>query len=136
MNILLKRIQLDPDVTIGRLSIEGDDWGCWVCEDTQRELSAPKVFGQTAIPQGSYRVIVTHSPHFNRELPLLVDVPEFDGVRIHPGNFAADTNGCLLPGLDRLEKGVGRSVAAFDALYPKIVRALSAGDDVFITIGD
>lgn len=136
MEMTLTRVQLDPGVTIGRLSIDGDDWGCWTCEDTQRAPDAPKVYGQTAIPLGRYRVVVNYSPHFNRDLPELVDVPNFEGIRIHPGNKPADTDGCLLPGLDRLDGGVGRSVAAFEILYPKIVRALSRGEDVFITVTD
>jgi hypothetical protein len=136
VDLELTRVQLDPDVTIGRLTIVGDDWGCWVCEDVQRPVGAPKVYGKTAIPIGRYRVVVTMSNRFKKPLPLLVDVPGFDGIRIHPGNVATDTDGCLLPGLDRLPKGVGRSVAAWTVLKEKIVHAIDSGDTVYITIHD
>jgi hypothetical protein len=135
MEMTLRRVQLDPDVTIGELAVDGQ-FECYTLEDTQRAPGAPKVFGQTAIPTGRYRVIVTYSPHFLKDLPLLVDVPGFEGVRIHPGNVAANTEGCLLVGMDRLDKSIGRSVLAWNALNAKIVAALDAGDDVHITIGD
>ena len=133
MELSLKRIQLDPDVTIGQLSIDGVA-NCFVCEDTVRPPGAPKVWGQTAIPAGRYRVIITWSPHFNRMLPLLVNVPGFEGIRMHPGNKAADTDGCLLPGLDRLPKGVGRSVLAFEPLMTRIAATVDAGSEVFIEV--
>jgi hypothetical protein len=135
VDIELKRVQLDGDCTIGRLSIDGEPF-CWVCEDTQRAPGAVKVPGQTAIPLGRYRVIVSWSPRFQKPLPLLIDVPGFEGIRIHPGNTAADTDGCLLPGLDRLPKGVGRSVLAWTPLMERIENASMAGDDVWITIID
>lgn len=133
MELTLKRIQLDPDVTIGQLAIDGAPY-CYVCEDTVRPPGAPKVYGQTAIPAGRYRVIITWSPHFNRMLPLLVNVPGFDGVRMHPGNKASDTEGCLLPGLDHQPKGVGRSVLAFEPLLARIAAAIDAGADVYIEV--
>lgn len=133
MNLTLHRIQLDPDVTIGQLAIDGAPY-CYVCEDMVRPPGAPKVYGQTAIPAGRYRVVITWSPHFNRMLPLLVNVPGFEGVRMHPGNTASDTEGCLLPGLDRLPKGVGRSVLAFEPLMSKIAAAIDAGTDVYIEV--
>lgn len=131
MNLTLSRVQLDPDVTIGRLLVNGA-FECWTCEDTVR--SGPKVYGQTAIPGGTYPVVVTRSQRFKRDLPLLVGVPGFEGIRIHPGNTAADTEGCILPGLDRLPKGVGRSRLAFDALFAKICAAREAGETVTIYV--
>lgn len=133
MHITLTRIQLDPDVTIGELFVDGSR-ECWTCEDVERAPGAPKVHGQTAIPRGTYEVIITYSPHFNRNLPLLVDVPGFEGIRIHPGNDANATEGCLLPGNVRRLKGVGESRVAFEALNAKIQRALDAGEHVDITI--
>lgn len=138
MHLLLKRVQLDPDVTIGALSIDGEHF-CWVCEDPVREVpgepvEAWKVYGKTAIPHGVYKVVITWSNRFGRLLPLLVDVPGYSGVRIHPGNTAADTEGCLLPGLVRSAKGVGHSRPACDYLLPKIDRAIKAGEGCTIEI--
>lgn len=124
MKLLLERLQLDPDVTIGALSIDGE-FECWICEDPVREVpgqpvSTWKVYGQTAIPFGTYKVDITPSARFKRDLPLLLDVPGFSGIRIHPGNTAADTEGCLLPGAMRLAKSVGQSRLAFNALFAKL----------------
>lgn len=124
MKLTLERLQRDPDVTIGALSVDGD-FECWICEDPVREVpgqpvSAWKIKGQTAIPAGTYRIDITASARFKRDLPLLLAVPGFDGIRIHPGNTAADTEGCLLPGVMRLAKSVGQSRVAFNALFAKL----------------
>jgi hypothetical protein len=126
VKLTLERLQLDPDVTIGSLSIDGQ-WQCWTLEDVVRSNGAPKVFGQTAIPFGLYGLDITFSPHFQRDLPLLLAVPDFSGVRIHPGNTPADTEGCILVGQDRLAKSIGHSVAAFNELFPKLRAGLAAG---------
>jgi len=138
MKLQLERVQQDADVTIGSLSVDGD-WECWTCEDTVREVPGQgvwqwKVAGKTAIPRGTYDVKITPSARFKRDLPLLLSVPGFDGIRIHPGNTAADTEGCILPGADRLGKSVGRSRVAFDALFTKIHEALDKGERVTIEI--
>lgn len=131
MEIRLVRDVLTPAFTLGRLSIDGTE-ECYTVEDCVRE--GPKVPGETAIPAGRYKVIITHSPRFRRPLPLLLDVPGFTGVRIHPGNTVADTEGCILPGRIRTTDGVSESRLAFDALYRQIVEALDAGEEVWITI--
>lgn len=135
MKLLLERLQFDPDVTIGRLSVDGVP-ECWVCEDTVREVDGQpveswKIKTATAIPRGTYRVVLTMSARFGVVLPLLVDVPGFTGIRIHPGNDALDTDGCLLPGLVRMAKGVGKSRLAFDALMHKL---RAAGNDITIEV--
>jgi len=132
MRMELDRVQLDPDVTIGVLTIDGR-FEAYTCEDTVRP-DGVKVPGQTAIPWGIYYVSITFSQRFQRELPLLANVPNFTGVRIHPGNTAADTEGCILVGADRLSKGVGRSRLAFDALLPKIAAALRRGEPVALQV--
>lgn len=131
MQMQLERVQLDPDVTIGALSIDGDFF-CWVLEDPVREVAGKpvaewKIKGQTAIPYGTYAVQITQSQRFGRLLPLLIGVQGFDGIRIHAGNTVADTEGCLLVGTDRLAKSLGRSRKALDALMPKIASALKRG---------
>ena len=126
------RLERAPAVgcTIGELTVDGA-FECFVLEDVER---AVKVYGETAIPKGTYNVITTLSHRFQRELPLLENVPGFEGVRIHPGNYAADTHGCLLPGRTRTDRAVGESKAAFNALYAKIRQALDDGDVVTVEI--
>lgn len=132
MKLVLERLQLDPDVTIGVLTIDGD-FECWTLEDVTRAVGV-KVAGHTAIPYGLYPVTITHSPRFGRELPLLGYVPNFTGVRIHPGNTAADTEGCILVGSDRLAKSIGRSRAAFDNLFIKLAAAVRRSEPITIDI--
>jgi hypothetical protein len=131
MKLTLKRLELSSQSTIGRLAIDGEDH-YWTLEDVVRY--GPKVPGQTAIPAGTYRVIITPSPRFKRPLPLLLDVPGFDGVRIHPGNTASDTEGCILVGMGKSPDQISQSRIAFDALFAKIDAACSAGESVYITI--
>lgn len=132
MRLLLQRLQLDPDVTIGGLNVD-DAWQAWTLEDTVRAPGV-KVPGATAIPAGKYRVDITFSNRFQRPLPLLLNVPNFEGVRIHPGNTAADTEGCILVGEDRLAKSVGRSRLAFAALFAKLLSAKARGESITIQI--
>lgn len=120
MKLKLKRQDYSDSRTIGRLSIDGEDF-CWTLEDAVR--TGPKVYGKTAIPAGTYAVKLTMSPRFARILPLLIDVPGFDGVRIHPGNTAADTEGCLLVGTGRTNDAITGSRAAFNALMARLEHA-------------
>lgn len=129
-----------PEHTSGRLYID-TTFECYTLEDKQREVkgqpvSAWKVPGKTAIPRGTYGVQITFSNRFKRELPLLLNVPGFEGVRIHPGNTAADTEGCILVGDDEGADGfLGQSRQAFDRLFRKIRDAIARGDQVTITLG-
>ena len=103
MNLHLQRTERGDRYTMGRLAIDGEPF-CDTLEPTDRHLDAitmrpeQKLYGQTAIPTGSYPVALTYSPRFKRTLPLLKNVPHFEGIRIHPGNSAADTAGCILVG--------------------------------------
>ena len=129
MELLLKRTWFTPLSTIGELFVDGA-FECFILEDRERE-GQPKVPGVTAIPRGRYEVRITPSPRFKRDLPLLIDVPGYSGVRIHPGNVPADTEGCLLPGRVRVQDKVLESRVAFDVLFAKL--QLAKGP-VFITI--
>jgi hypothetical protein len=117
MKLVVDRVQLDPDVTIGSLSVDGV-FECWTLEDPVR--AGPKIHGETAIPSGSYNIVITMSPRFKRDLPLICDVQGFSGVRIHPGNTTSDTEGCLLVGDVRLAKSIGKSRIAFNRLFAKL----------------
>ena len=109
MNLYLQRTERGDRYTMGRLAIDGVAF-CDTLEPTDRHLEAAtmrpeqKVFGQTAIPTGTYPVVLTYSPRFKCTLPLLKNVPHFEGIRIHPGNSATDTAGCILVGR-RLHSG-------------------------------
>lgn len=134
MLMVLQRQPSADGATIGELSIDGQH-ECWTCEDVVRPPGV-KVPGQTAIPAGRYRVTVTFSNRFQRLLPLVNDVPGFTGIRIHPGNTAADTEGCILPGVVKGTNNVGQSRMAFEPLFAKIVAATQDGGECWIDVRD
>lgn len=135
LKIVLKRDFFTPESTTGVLSIDGV-FQCFVLEDVDRKLEADgaKIYGQTAIPRGIYPITVTYSPHFQKPLPLLSGVSGFDGIRIHCGNSAVDTEGCLLVGTARGPNRIGGSRIAFDALFTKIKAALDRKEKVTLEI--
>lgn len=131
MLLSLKRNPSNESCTIGNLSVDGN-WECFVLEDPVR---ATKIAGKTAIPAGKYKVQITMSPRFQKPLPLLLNVPNYSGVRIHTGNTAEDTEGCLLPGqTNPTPYSVGNSGKAFAALMEKLRAAESSGEEVWIEI--
>ncbi len=132
MDIEIKRIYKGAEYTIGRLSIDGK-YFCDTLEDTVRAPGV-KVRGKTAVPAGRYRVVLDESPRFKRILPLLVDVPNFEGVRIHPGNTAEDTEGCLLVGFNQVKGKVVASRATFQKLFEKLWAADQAGEEIWTEI--
>lgn len=99
MNMYLLRRIYTPTSTIGDLIIDfvtETKVFCHTLEDVVRKSGSPKVPGKTAIPAGRYEVNVSWSPKFCRIMPILLDVPNFEGIRMHGGNTAADTAGCIL----------------------------------------
>lgn len=130
MNLLLSRQDRLPSWTRGSLFINGKH-ECYTCEDEIRE---EKVAGATAIPPGRYQVIITDSPRFKRRLPILLLVPNFSGIRIHPGNTSKDTEGCILPGRGFLPTGVTQSVIAFDLLFAKLDSYLLEGEEIWMEV--
>jgi len=127
--MLVTRQTFTDESTIGELTIDGVHQ-CFTLEDKVRPV---KIFGQTAIPAGRYEVVVNESAHFHKLLPELVNVPDFEGVRIHSGNKPADTEGCILVGRTKGTNVINDSHTAFDALFPKIQAAV-AREKVFIEI--
>lgn len=132
MLIELKRIAKKPTYTIGKLYIDGT-YFCDTIEDTDRGLSISddlqkinriKVKGKTAIPIGQYVVTKTYSNRFKRNMYLLNNVPGFAGIRIHSGNTAEHTEGCLILGKN---KAVGKvleskaTVKLFEDTLDKVV---------------
>lgn len=130
MHITLDRFQRTTESTISRLFVD-DALLCFALEDVVRPT---KIWGETAIPAGTYPVIVNYSPHFGRNLPLLIGVPGYEGVRIHPGNDKGDTDGCILPGTAIATDWVSGSRDAFELLFNKILAARAAGESVTLTV--
>ena len=138
MQIKIVRSEFSDVSTISECFIDGEKL-CYILEDKVREVPGKpvtewKVAGKTAIPRGTYSVVVNASVRFKRDLPLLVDVPGYVGVRIHPGNCADDTEGCLLPGLTKDNNFVGHSKDAFAILFDKISAAYARGEHIMISV--
>lgn len=132
MELKLVRDVRGTDCTLGKLFVDGA-FDCYTVEDVVRP-DGEKIHGKTAIPEGRYRVSVSRSPRFGRDLPLLENVPNFEGVRIHPGNTAADTEGCIIPGRIRRPDGVGESRLAFDKLFAALKDELAQGGEVWMSV--
>jgi hypothetical protein len=129
MQLQLTRKVFTDESTSGELSVDGA-FECFTLEDTVR---AEKIKGETAIPAGTYEIAVTFSNKFKKLLPLLLNVPNFEGVRIHPGNTPDDTEGCILVGQTEAEDFIGSSKLAFAPLFGKIQDAIKS-EKVFIEI--
>ncbi|CAB4126453.1 hypothetical protein UFOVP89_61 [uncultured Caudovirales phage] len=124
MKITLKRYEFRDTYTVGRLYID-DVYFCYTLEDKVRE--GEKVNGQTAIPTGTYNVIIDVSTRFGKQLPHILNVPNFTGVRIHAGNTSKDTEGCILLGQTYAGKDfIGNSKSAFDVFFEKLKQAKTA----------
>jgi hypothetical protein len=132
MKLELERRFLGESYTIGSLSIDGKKF-CDTLEDRVRDLNKngvfdgdeKKVYGETAIPYGTYDVVVDYSPKFKRELPRLQNVRHFEGILIHRGNTAEDSAGCILVGENKVKGKVINSTP-----YEKeLVRILKEAQD-------
>ena len=117
--------------TISEVLVDGD-LCCFGLEDRVRAAGV-KVKAQTAIPPGVYALEITMSERFRRPMPLVKDVPMFQGIRIHPGNTDKDTEGCLLVGTERGVDRVIHSVVAFSRLLSMIDLAVARGETITIT---
>lgn len=145
MKLRLERKYKGTEYTIGDLFIDGVFYSN-ILEDTVRGLTDKnddgdfddkcegKVYGKTAIPTGTYKINITYSNRFKRELPLLLNVPGFEGIRIHSGNTAEDTHGCLLPGKNDIKGKVTKSREYTEILIDKIKDSLKIGELVTIEI--
>lgn len=129
MDLRVKRLEFSDDSTIGELSVDGQ-FECYTLEDKVRPV---KIMGKTAIPAGKYEVVINFSQRFQKPLPLLLNVPNFEGIRIHPGNVSANTEGCILVGDTKGVNFVGQSRAAFNRLFPKM-KAAAKTQKIFIEI--
>jgi Family of unknown function (DUF5675) len=116
MDLKLVRKIFTEQSTIGELFVDGK-FECFTLEDKVRPV---KIHGETAIPEGIYEVIINFSPRFKRQLPRLLKVLNFEGILIHPGNSAVNTDGCILVGTTKSKDFIGNSRVAFNALFPKL----------------
>ena len=134
MELTLNRIFLGSSATIGELLIN-DKHLCDTLEDRVRP-EGEKVYGKTAIPEGTYEVKLTHSPRFKKILPEILNVPNFSGIRIHTGNSSKDSEGCILVGTwdGEKEDWVGSSKIAFDELMTLLEEATNNKEKVTITV--
>ena len=132
MELILTRIARKAEYTIGRLEDENGKKLCDTLEPIWRnydggEMKIPK---KSAIPEGSYRVVVTKSRRFQKYLPLLVGVPGFEGVRIHAGNTSRDTEGCILVG-QNLQVG---KVLWSRITLEKLMKLIENEKEIYLTI--
>ena len=130
MKLELKRIALRDTYTIGKLYINGK-YFCDTLEDKVRDLNKDgdlndvgegKVMHETAIPYGTYSVIMNMSNRFKRVMPLLLNVPHFAGIRIHSGNKASHSSGCILVGVNSVKGGLTESKKYEKLLYDYLLK--------------
>ena len=137
MKLKLERYQSSEKATLGTLSIDGE-LVCWTLEDVDRHLEVDphaKIPGQTAIPRGTYEVIIDFSNHFQRLLPHVLDVPGYEGVRIHAGNTDKDTEGCILCGGKPLsEDFIPNSRATFEKVFSMLDGAVTDGKPITLEV--
>lgn len=134
MKLELNRIARKPLYTIGRLFVDGK-YFCDTLEDRCRDLDKEeKVMHETAIPAGTYEVVVNVSARFKRKLPLLLDVPNFTGIRIHRGNTDKDTSGCILVGENKQPGRVINSTGYELKLTELLEMAMLHGEKITIQV--
>lgn len=132
MKLTVKRGAPSSKSMIGELYVDGV-YECLTLEDVPR---ATKIKGKTAIPAGTYNVIINRSNRFGVDLPLLLNVKGFEGVRIHPGNTDVDTDGCLLVGSTKSQDFIGNSKKTFAKLFAKMQEAWAKEESITLTIID
>lgn len=152
MNILIDRKWKKKDYTIGIMYVNGERF-CETLEDTDRGLSDTmtesqikykKKYGETAIPTGLYKIRMSFSPKFsskawgkkyNGMVPEILNVKGFTGVRLHPGNSAGDTLGCILPGKNSVVGKVMQSTEYYYKLLDKhILPAIKRNETIYLSI--
>lgn len=135
MELRLHRDLCAPGYTLGTLYVDGDFLG-YTCEDADRWLEAGgrKVYGQTAIPRGRYRIERRWWARFSVTVPHLLDVPGFEDIYIHGGNDAGDSYGCPLLGAVRTADGVRDCHGVNQHLRAMVELAELKGEEVWITV--
>jgi hypothetical protein len=137
MQLRLERVHSDEDDTLGLLYIDGNLFG-FVVEDPYHKEKIP---GKTRIPAGTYKIALTYSPKFKKNMWELLNVPKFTGIRIHPGTIPEDTEGCIMVGYSAYlnpdgESRIGDSLVACNKLYTLLENAKDNGETISICIVD
>lgn len=140
MRLTLRRIANRDTYCIGKLYINGK-YFCDTLEDvdrglnsamTEEEIKDLKIKGETAIPVGIYKVLITYSPKYKRNMPLIANVKGYLGIRIHSGNTAKDTEGCILVGKNTKVGMVTDSRNTYNALFKRLQQ--KGSNDITIDI--
>lgn len=136
MELKLNRIFLGSSATIGELLVN-DKHLCDTLEDRVRP-EGEKVYGKTAIPEGTYEVKLTHSPRFKKILPEILNVPNFSGIRIHSLNKAEESEGCIGVGEwnGKDTNWISNSRKTFDKLFKLLETANKNKEKITITINN
>jgi hypothetical protein len=129
MQLTLVRKIFTKNSTIGELFVDGNFF-CYTLEDVIRDVKIPD---ETAIPYGTYEIIINMSNKFQCPMPLLLNVPGFNGIRIHKGNTKADTSGCILVGAKKMADVVYNCSGVFTRLFALLKKTLNV-EKVFIEI--
>lgn len=141
MNIQLKRIAKKETYTIGKLYIDGV-YFCDTIEDKDRglnqimsinDIKKKKVYGETAIPTGTYKLVIDYSNRFKKNMAHILNVPGYEGIRIHTGNSAKDSLGCIIVGKNKVVGKVVESRDTYNQLFPILQKAFKEGE-IKITI--
>lgn len=132
IELTLARHEFTDTCTLGSFYVNGE-YRCYILEDAIRRQ---KIYGKTAIPRGRYRVDFTFSGRFGIQLPILIDVPLYTGIRFHKGNVKESTDGCFLPGFDRYRNGSEMRVYRSEEALNKCVLPIfqNPHEEVWLTI--
>lgn len=141
MELRVERLWPRENYTVGRLYVNNEFFSNTL-EDKiiDKDKSGvfdngeKKVYGESAIPYGKYKVIYNWSPKFGRNLPRLLDVPHFEGILIHSGNTAKDSAGCILVGKNTSKGMLSESRYTSDKLNEIIDAAQKRGEEITIEI--
>lgn len=135
MELTLNRIYKGETYTIGHL-YANKQYICDTIEDKVRILNTEddKVYKQTAIPKGRYKVILTYSPHFHKILPELLNVPFFKNIRIHSGNDENDSAGCIIVGENKIKGKVINSKQTLNKLMQILKPINNSGEEIYINV--
>ena len=141
MELEIRRYNFGPLQCEGILKVNGE----YLCDTLEPKAidwsKQKKVKGVTAIPEGRYRLVMSYSMNFHREMPYLENVPEFSGIMIHTGNVATrpdgnpgDSQGCILVGTNSGQATLYGSRVAFEKLNAILHAAMSIHEDVWVTV--